>query len=131
MTQSKSQTLAEAMGLISRGDIAGFGDTLLADDVVWHWPGTSSVSGDYRGREAALGLLQGFLELTRNRLTVQPIDMLEGEDHLMSFTHVTADREGEHLDVIMADAMRFGPHGKVVEYWTLSNDQTAVDRFIG
>lgn len=131
MTQSKSQTLAEAMGLISRGDIAGFGDTLLADDVVWHWPGTSSVSGNYRGREAALGLLQGFLELTRNRLTVQPIDMLEGEDHLMSFTHVTADREGEHLDVIMADAMRFGPHGKVVEYWTLSNDQTAVDRFIG
>jgi ketosteroid isomerase-like protein len=131
MTQSKSQTLAEAMGLISRGDIAGFGDTLLADDVVWNWPGTSSVSGDYRGREAALGLLQGFLELTRNRLTVQPIDMLEGEDHLMSFTHVTADREGEHLDVIMADAMRFGPHGKVVEYWTLSNDQTAVDRFIG
>ena len=49
----------------------------------------------------------------------------------MSFTHVTADREGEHLDVIMSDAMRFGPDGRVVEYWTLSNDQAAVDTFIG
>jgi hypothetical protein len=31
----------------------------------------------------------------------------------------------------MADAMRFGPDGRVVEFWTLSNDQQAVDRFIG
>jgi ketosteroid isomerase-like protein len=131
MTRGKAETLAEAMGLISRGDIVGFGDVLLADDVIWHWPGTSSVSGDYHGRDAALGLLRGFIELTRNRLTVQPVDILEGEDHVMSFTHVTADRTGEHLDVMMADAMRFGEHGKVVEYWTLSNDQAAVDRFIG
>ena len=31
----------------------------------------------------------------------------------------------------MADAMRFGPDGRAVEFWTLSNDQEAVDRFIG
>jgi hypothetical protein len=49
----------------------------------------------------------------------------------MSFTHVTAEREGDELDVTMADAMRFGPDGRVVEFWTLSNDQEAVDRFIG
>ena len=49
----------------------------------------------------------------------------------MSFTHVTADRESVHLDVIMADAMRFGPDGRDVEYWTLSNEQRRVDAFIG
>lgn len=49
----------------------------------------------------------------------------------MSFTRVTADRERDHLDVMMADAMRFGPDGRVVEYWTLSNNQAAVDAFIG
>jgi hypothetical protein len=31
----------------------------------------------------------------------------------------------------MADAIRFGPSGKVEEFWTLSNNQTAVDAFIG
>jgi hypothetical protein len=128
---SKAQRLGEAMGLISRGEVERFGEVLLADDVLWHWPGRSSVAGDYRGREAALGLLRGFHELTGNRLHVEPLDVLEGEDHLMSFTHITADREGEHLDVIMADAMRFGPDGRVVEFWTLSNDQAAVDTFIG
>ena len=131
MTGEKAQRLAEAMALISRGEVDRFGEVLLADDVVWHWPGRSSVSGDYHGREAALGLLRGFHELTGNRLTVEPVDILEGENHLMSFTHVTADREDVHLDVMMADAMRFGPDGRVAEYWTLSNDQSAVDAFIG
>lgn len=131
MMVDKAKKLAEAMSAISQGDVERFGEVLLADDVIWHWPGRSSVSGDYRGRDAVLELLRGFHRLTENRLNVQPIDILEGENHLMSFTHVTADREGDHLDVTMADAMRFGPDGRVVEYWTLSNDQRAVDAFIG
>jgi hypothetical protein len=49
----------------------------------------------------------------------------------MSFTHVTAEQDDRKLDVVMADAMRFGPDGRVVEFWTLSNDQAAVDSFIG
>ena len=130
MPGEKAQRLAEAMAMISTGEVERFGEILLADDVVWHWPGRSSVSGDYHGREAALGLLRGFVALTGNRLKVEPIDILEGDDHLMSFTHVTAAREGDSLDVVMADAMRFGDDGRVVEFWTLSNDQTAVDRFI-
>ena len=131
MTGEKARRLADAMALISQGEVERFGDLLLADEVVWHWPGRCSVSGDYRGREAVLGLLRGFHEMTANRLNVVPIDILEGEQHLMSFTHVTAEREGDRLDVVMADAMRFGPDGRVVEYWTLSNDQNAVDAFIG
>jgi hypothetical protein len=131
MAGEKAQRLAQAMALISRGEVERFGEVLLADDVVRHWPGRSSVSGDYRGREATFDLLRGFLELTAHRLNVEPMDILEGDDHLMSFTHVTADREGDHLDVIMADAMRFGPDGRVAEYWTLSNDQNAADSFIG
>jgi ketosteroid isomerase-like protein len=127
----KAQKLGEAMALISRGEVERFGEVLLADHVVCHWPGRSSVSGEYRGRAAALGLFAGFGQLTGGRLQVESLDILEGEDHIMSFTHVTAAREGDELDVMMADAMRFGPDGRVVEFWTLSNDQEAVDRFIG
>jgi hypothetical protein len=32
---------------------------------------------------------------------------------------------------MMADAMRFDDSGRVTEFWTLSNDQGAVDAFIG
>lgn len=126
-----AERLAEAMAAMSQGQVERFGEILLADDVVWHWPGKSSVSGDYHGRADALGLLQGFQSLTGNRLRIEPLDILEGDRHLMSFTHVTAQKEGDQLDVVMADAMRFGDDGRVVEFWTLSNDQQAVDDFIG
>ena len=127
----KAQLLAKAMAAISQGEVDRFGDLLLGEDVVWHWSGRSSVSGDYRGRAAVLDLLGGFRELTSDRLVVEPIDVLEGESYLMSFTHVTAQKDDDRLDVVMADAMRFGDDGRVVEFWTLSNDQAAVDRFIG
>jgi ketosteroid isomerase-like protein len=128
---SKSERLAEAMAAVSAGEVQRFADILLADEIVWHWPGRSSVAGDYHGRDAVAGLIRGFHELTQGRLRVEPVDILEGRDYLMSFTHVTADQQGSHLDVMMADAMRFGEDGRVVEYWTLSNDQAAVDEFIG
>lgn len=131
MTQTKAERLAEAMSAVSTGDVERFADILLADDVVWHWPGRSAVSGDYHGREATIGLIRGFHQLTGNRLTVEPLDILEGEDHLMSFTRIRAQSGSGDLDVLMADAMRFGPDGRVVEFWTLSNDQAAVDAFIG
>lgn len=128
---TKAERLAEAMAAVSRGEVDAFGEILLSDDVVWHWPGRSSVAGDYRGREAALGLIRGFGRLTQGQLRVEPVDILEGRDYLMSLTHVTAEQPGRQLDVMMADAMRFGPDGRVEEYWTLSNDQAAVDSFIG
>ena len=128
---SKSERLDEAMAAISRGDMKSFGDILLSDDVVWHWPGRSSVAGEYRGKEAVLGLMREFHRVARDRLHVEPVDVLEGRDYLMSFTHVTAERESERLEVVMADAMRFGDDGRVIEFWTLSNDQKAVDSFIG
>jgi uncharacterized protein len=128
---SKSDRLGEAMAAVSRGDVEGFGAILLSDDVVWHWPGSSSVAGEYRGREAVLGLVREFHRAARDRLHVEPLDVLEGREYLMSFTHVTAQRETERLDVVMADAMRFGEDGRVIEFWTLSNDQKAVDSFIG
>ena len=128
---SKSERLAQAMAAVSQGDVQRFADILLADEIVWHWPGRSSGAGDYQGRDAVIGLIRGFHELTQGRLLVEPVDILEGRDYLMSFTHVTADQQDSHLDVMMADAMRFGEDGRVVEYWTLSNDQAGVDAFIG
>jgi uncharacterized protein len=128
---SKAETLGEAMAAVSRGEVDRFGDILLNDDIVWHWPGRSSMAGDYSGREAALGLIRGFHRLTGGRLQVEPVDILEGRDYLMAFTHITAHSGDRTLDVMMADAMRFGSDGRVVEYWTLSNDQEAVDSFLG
>lgn len=128
----KAARVGEAMAAVSQGDVERFGELLLADDVVWHWGGASTVSGDYHGREQVVRLVQGFQQLAGQGLVLQPLDVLEGDDYLMSFTRVTGRRaDGNQLDVTMADAMRFGADGRVVEFWTLSSDQRAVDAFIG
>ncbi len=129
--ESKSERLGAAMAAVSRGDAEGFAEILLSDGVVWHWPGRSSLAGDYHGKEGVIDLVRGFYRVAQDRLDVAPLDILEGREYLMSFTHVTAQREDRTLDVVMADAMRFGADGKVEEFWTLSNDQEAVDSFIG
>ena len=96
MAANKAERLAEAMAVFSQADVERFGEMLLAHDVMWHWPGRSAVAGDYRGRADAQRLLRGFRELTAERLHLEPIDILEGESHLMAFTHVTADRDDDH-----------------------------------
>ncbi len=128
---SKAERLGEAMAAVTRGDAEAFGDILLGENVVWHWPGRSHVAGDYRGKDAVIGLVREFHRVASDRLQVSPLDVLEGREYLMSFTHVIAEQEERTLDVVMADAMRFGADGKVEEFWTLSNDQAAVDSFIG
>jgi ketosteroid isomerase-like protein len=128
---TNSERLRQAMEAVSRGDVDGFGDILLADDVVWHWPGRSSVSGDYRGRDEVLGLIRGFHQMTQNTLRIEPLDILEGRDYVMSFTRATADQGDRRFDGVMADAMRFNDEGRVEEFWTLSNEQEALDEFIG
>lgn len=41
-----AERLGQAMAAVNAGDPERFADILLADDVVWHWPGTSHLAGD-------------------------------------------------------------------------------------
>ena len=43
--------LARQRAMYARGDLEA-AEELLAENVVWHVPGTSPIAGDYRGREA-------------------------------------------------------------------------------
>ena len=42
-------------------------EALLADDVVWHVPGSSPIAGDHRGREAVLAYFRTRRELREGR----------------------------------------------------------------
>jgi len=46
--------LARQRTMYAGGDHAAAAE-MLAEDVVWHVPGTSPIAGDYRGREAVSG----------------------------------------------------------------------------
>ena len=111
-------------------DRAGL-STCLAEDAVWHVGGKHSLSGDYRGREAILGYFDRVGAETAGTLTLEPVEVVANDLRGAAFLRVTADRDGRHLDVTMAEAFVFATDGTITEFWAHSNDQDAVDGFWG
>ncbi|MFI2504716.1 nuclear transport factor 2 family protein [Streptomyces sp. NPDC018972] len=81
-----------------RGDM----DTLrgmLAADATHHVPGTGVLAGDFKGQDEILDMYRRLGEETDGTFTVELRRILvDGRGHAVSLHHLTADRQGRHLD---------------------------------
>ena len=57
------------------GDVAALTE-LFADDIVWHFPGTSKLSGEHAGRDAALGALGAYGAAGEGTLKANLVDVM-------------------------------------------------------
>ena len=101
----------------------------FADDAVWHVGGTHPLSGDYRGRQAILDYFRAVGGETEQTLQLHPLELIANDRRAAVFLRVTAERAGRRLDIVMAEAIEFDESGRIREFWTLANDQAAVDQF--
>lgn len=120
--------LRQAIATFNRGDFDGYRQ-FFTDDVAWHVGGQHPLSGDYQGRDAIFEYFARVRELTGGTLRSEPQDILADDAHGGVFAHVTAQRDGRHMDVVLAQAFRLNAEGKCTEYWALADDQEAVDAF--
>ena len=128
MTEHQNASvLRRAYEAFARGDFAALSE-LLADDVVWHVPGRSPVSGSHHGREALLGYFGRLMELSGGTFKAESHDILASDRHVVSLEHLTAQREGKLLDVELALVVRVGD-GRIVEARDYFSDQNAWDEF--
>src|SRR2546423_15587108 len=68
--------LAHQREMYAGGDLEAARE-LLAEDVVWHVPGSSPIAGDYRGREAVIGYFRLRRELAGGAISITNV----GESH--------------------------------------------------
>jgi ketosteroid isomerase-like protein len=125
------------LGTLLRGLIDAFaaGDTpgmeaALDEDVTWHAPGTNRFSGQFRGRAAVLERLAQMREAgISTRFDVH--DVVANDEHAVALVHL-------HLEV--ADGRRYDQpqvqvaharDGRIVEFWTMNQDQAVLDLLIG
>jgi ketosteroid isomerase-like protein len=111
------------------GDVAGI-EATFDEDVTWHAPGTNRFSGQFRGRVAVLGRLAQMHEAgISTRFDVH--DVVTNEEHAVALVHL-------HLEV--ADGRRYDQpqvavahvrDGRIVEFWTMNQDQAVLDLLIG
>ena len=101
---------------------------LLAEDAVWHLPGTHPLSGEHRGREDILAAFRRFEELSRGTIQIELHDALANDEHAVALLRATGTREGRQYASLEIDVFHIRD-GKVTECWSLSQDQRITDEF--
>ena len=101
---------------------------LFADDIVWHVPGRSPLSGDYKGKEEVLGFLAKTMEMTGGTFKLDVHDVMANAEHGVVLTTATAEREGKRLTNRAVQVVHIRD-GKLTESWFHPEDQYAADEF--
>lgn len=101
---------------------------MLADEVVWHWPGSSPVGGDHEGRDAVLGLFGRLAELTGGEMDITEATYMATGRTTACRSRLSARRGDRELDVVAYEVARW-EDGRVVEEWLFLRDLNAWDDF--
>ncbi len=111
----------------SRGDMDKLGE-MIAEDTVWHSPGKSLISGEFRGREAVFG---GFFakmdELSGGTAKfVEHQDYLGNNEHSVALFRFAATCSGKTSEFRVCEDIRWR-NGQIVEEWIYLDDQYGWD----
>ena len=109
------------------GDLDLLG-TVMAQDVVWHEPGRSSLAGDYKGPEAVLGFLRRLKEQSGGTFNIEILEVISQPERAVVFQRETARRDGNVLDVITAVDFEIH-HSKITEVTVYQADTYQFDEF--
>jgi uncharacterized protein len=122
------QIMRSYIDSLGKGDMQAVGN-LLADDVIWHQPGASHLSGIHSGKEKLFVHLGKFMELSDNTFRVTDVgSVMANGDMVVANLHFAAERSGRTLSMDGSDVM-FIVDGKIKEVWLFSSDQVAEDAF--
>lgn len=113
---------------VSRGDLESVSQ-LFADEIIWHQPGASSLSGTHRGKPEVFALLGQFMERSQGTFRIDGLGALMAQGDLVAVPiHFSAERVGQAISMNGVDLLRV-EDGLIREVWLFSEDQVAEDRF--
>jgi uncharacterized protein len=112
----------------NRSDVPALVD-LFAEDIVWHFPGTSKLGGDHIGRDATLAALGAYSAAADGSLEAHVIDVTASDSHIAGIAHDTAATGGRTLSVRSTVVFAMDS-GKVTEAWQYVDDIDSFDAFL-
>src|SRR2546428_10437555 len=71
---------------------------LIAEDAVWHVPGSAESSGDHRGHEAIFAYFQKLAELSGGTFRAELVDVLASDMHAASLAAAIGERGDRVLE---------------------------------
>jgi ketosteroid isomerase-like protein len=127
MAHPSEELLRQGFEAFSQGDVAAFA-ALLADDIVFHFPGRGPLAGDHRGKDQVLATVAKQSELTGGTFRVELHDILANDEHAVALNVARAERGGRSWEdnAVLVFHIR---DGKISEFWLHPGDQYAGDEF--
>jgi ketosteroid isomerase-like protein len=127
MSEQNAQLIRDGYEAFAQGDIpAVLG--LFDEDIDWHVPGRSPLSGDYHGRDGVMGFFTKSMELSNGTLKVEVDEVVADGDRVVVFSTVSARRNGRSLSAPEVHCWRLSD-GKAVEFREFQGDQQNEDEF--
>jgi uncharacterized protein len=111
----KEQAIRELYEARSRRDWDAV-RALFADEIGWHEPGEVDHSGDFRGREEVVALLEKFVAVTEGTFQLEPETFLNAVDHSAVLVRWWAERDGTRSEGNDIAVYRFRD-GKIAQAW--------------
>jgi hypothetical protein len=111
----------------ANGDMATLND-IFADDIEWTIPGRSPISGTRKGKAEVFDFFGELAARSENTFSLEMIDLLGSDDHVVALVHERAHRGDRRLD---NDATHIWQvrDGKAVSFAAQTSDQYADDEF--
>ncbi len=127
MSEQNAQLIRDGYEAFAQGDIPTV-LKLFDEDIDWHVPGRSPLSGDYHGHDGVMGFFTKSMELSNGTLKVKVDEVVADGDRVVVFSTVSARRNGRSLSAAEVHCWRLSD-GKAVEFREFQGDQQSEDEF--
>jgi uncharacterized protein len=122
-----ASVLRRAYEAFARRDVATLGE-LFADNVVWHVPGRSALSGTFRGQDEVFAYFRGLREMSGGTFKAESRALMASDEYAVSLERLTGERDGKTLDIELALVVRVRD-GQIAEARDFFSDPNAWDEF--
>jgi uncharacterized protein len=100
---------------------------LLAEDIIWHVPGTSPIAGDHRGTQQVIAYFEKRRRLVDATMRMRPGNVMVDGEAVAQFVEGTATLGGEQVSWQTIGVYRVDPRW-VREVWLVPLDLDRFDR---
>jgi hypothetical protein len=127
MTAQNAELIRRAYEAFSRGDLTTVFQ-IFGTDITWHVPGSSPLSGDYKGHDQIGAFFTATMQLSGGTFTIDIQDILAQQDQVVVLCTVAAERHGQSWSSPEVHIWRVADH-HAVDFREFQGDQQTEDKF--
>ena len=127
MTAQHAELIRRSYDAFSRADLPTVFE-ILHQDITWHVPGSSPLSGDYKGHGEVGGFFARTMELSGGTFAIDIQDILAQQDRVVVLCTVSAERHGQAWSSAEVHVWRVAG-GRAVDFREFQGAEQAEDAF--